>query len=138
MKTILFFSTLFCVITMPLHAELSESDLNQIRLIIVDSEKRLTNTMNTLKTDGAIRDTEIKNLNNTMNKGFDNVQKNLDRQNNIIIACIGIPLAILAIGATVWGILAHRRNRKDQTLESQIETLTQEIETLKQQRIVNP
>lgn len=152
MKTILLFLILFCVIAMPALGELSDDDLNQIRLIIADSEKRLSTTMNTLKTDGAIRDTEIKNLNNTMNKGFDNVEtrignvetrfdsieKNFDRQNNIIIACIGIPLAILAIGATVWGILAHRRSRKDQTLENQIETLTQEIETLKQQKIVNP
>ena len=34
----------------------------------------------------------------------DEGQKNFDRQNTIIIACIGIPLAILAIGATLWGI----------------------------------
>ena len=138
MKTILLLSILFCAIAMPALGELSESDLNEIRLIIADSEKRLTTTMNTLKTEGAIRDTEIKNLNKTMNTGFDNVQKNFDRQNNIIIACIGIPLAILAIGATIWGILVHRRNTKDQSLEKQIQTLTQEIETLKQQRIVNP
>ena len=39
-------------------------------------------------------------------RDFDTVQKNFDRQNNIIIACIGIPLGILAIGATVWGLLA--------------------------------
>ena len=138
MKTILLFSLLFCVIAMPLHAELSESDLNQIRLIVVDSEKRLTTPMNTLETNGAIRDTEIKNLNETMNTGFDNVQKNFDRQNNIIIACIGIPMGILVIGATVWGILVHLRGRKDRSLETQIEVLTQEIETLKQQRIVQP
>ena len=138
MKTILLFSVLFCVIVMPLHAELSESDLNQIRLIVVDSEKRLTTPMNMLKTNGAIRDTEIKNLNETMNTGFDNVQKNFDRQNNIIIACIGIPMGILVIGATVWGILVHIRGRKDRSLETQIEALTQEIETLKQQRIVQP
>jgi len=69
---------------------------------------------------------------------FVNFEKNFDRLNNIIIACIGIPLAILAIGATVWGILASRRSRKDQTLEKQIETLTQEIEALKRQQIVRP
>ena len=62
-------------------------------------------------------------------------ENNFDRQNNIIIACIGIPMAILAIGATVWGILTNRRSRKEDTLQKQIETLTQEIETLKQQRI---
>ena len=82
--------------------------------------------------------TEIKNLNEKIDDKFEGLEKNFDRQNNIIIACIGIPLAILAIGATVWGILANRRSRKDQTLEKQIENLTQEIETLKQQRIVNP
>ena len=70
-------------------------------------------------------------------KDFDDVQKIFDRQNNIIIACIGIPWAILAIGATViWGILAHRRNERNHSLEIQIEVLTQEIETLKQ--VVNP
>lgn len=99
----------------------------------------------TVETDIAVIKTEIKNLKEVIEKGFDNVQKDFDnvqkdfdRQNNIIIACIGIPLTILAIGATVWGILAHRRSRKDQALEKQIETLTQEIERLKQQRIVGP
>ena len=75
---------------------------------------------------------------NSLENRFDSIEKNFDRQNNIIIACIGIPLAILAIGATVWGILVHRRSKKDQTLEKQIEVLTQEIETLKQQKIVSP
>ena len=106
----------------------------------------------TVETEIAVIKTEIKNLNEKIDTGFDNIQKdfgnvqkdfdniqkNFDRQNNIIIACIGIPLAILAIGATVWGILAQRRSGKDRALERQIETLTQEIETLKQQRIVSP
>ncbi len=92
----------------------------------------------TLKTDLAVLTTEVKNLKVNVNERFDGIEKNFDRQNNIIIACIGIPLAILAIGATVWGILTHRRSGKDRALERQIESLTQEIETLKQQRIVNP
>ena len=109
-----------------------------------------------VETDIAVIKTEIKNLKEIINNGFANVQlnfdtvqknfqqdlntvqKNFDRQNNIIIACIGIPWAVLAIGATVWGILAHRRSRKEHTLETQIEALTQEVEALKQQRIVNP
>ncbi len=91
-----------------------------------------------IKTDIAVIKTEIKNIKETVNNGFNTVQKGFDRQNNIIIACIGIPWAILALGATVWGILAHRRSGKDHTLEKQVETLTQEIETLKQQRIVQP
>ena len=102
------------------------------------------NPQNIVETDIAVIKTEIKNLKDTISIGFENVQqkfddvqKNFARQNSIIIACIGIPLAILAIGATMWGILAHRRSGKDRLLEKQIETLTQEIETLKQQRIVN-
>ena len=131
MKTIFLFLFLLCVIVLPVLGETSED---------------------TVKTDIAVIKTEIKNLNekiddkfegingkfDSINGKFDSINGKFDRQNNIIIACIGIPLAILAIGATVWGILTHRRSGKDRALERQIETLTQEIETLKQQRIVNP
>ena len=131
MKAIFLFLFLLCVIVLPVLGETSED---------------------TVKTDIAVIKTEIKNLNekiddkfdsindkfDSINGKFDSIEKNFDRQNNIIIACIGIPLAILAIGATVWGILTHRRSGKDRALERQVETLTQEIETLKQQRIVNP
>ena len=36
MKTIFLFSILFCAITMPALAELTEADLNKIRLIVND------------------------------------------------------------------------------------------------------
>ena len=98
MKTALLFSILLCVIALPAFSETPESSV---------------------ETDIAVIKTEIKNLKENVNNGFDNVQKDFnnvqksfDRQNNIIIACIGIPLAILAIGATVWGILANRRGIK--------------------------
>ena len=156
MKNILILSTLLCAIALPALGALTDADLDKIRLIVKEEIQEevkpikadiatLKTDIATLKTDGAIRQTEITNLKETISNGFNNVQqdfddvqKGFDRQNNIIIACIGIPLAILAIGATVWGILAHRRSRKDQVLEIQIETLTQEIEAIKQQRIVNP
>lgn len=41
MKTILFFFILFCVIAMPALGELTKADLDQIHLIIIDSEKRV-------------------------------------------------------------------------------------------------
>lgn len=138
MKTILALLILFCAIALPALGALTDADLNKIRLIVNEEIKPIKDGIETLKTDGAVIKTEVTNLKGTVNKDFDAIQKNFDRQNNIIIACIGIPLAILAIGATVWGILAHRRSRKDYTLEKQIEVLTEEIETLKQQRIVNP
>lgn len=46
--------------------------------------------------------TEIKNLNEKIDDKFEGIEKNFDRQNNIIIACIGIPLGILAICVTVF------------------------------------
>ena len=45
----------------------------------------------------------------------------------LIVVAVGVPQVIVA-----W------RSRKDRALAKQIETLTQEIETIKQQRIVNP
>ena len=132
MKTILLFSILFCVITMPLCAETQEIS-------------KIKDDIASIKTDLAMLTSEFKAFKENVNERFDKiekdfvrVEKDFDRQNNIIIACIGIPLAIIAIGATVWGILAHRGSRKDRSLERQIEVLTQEIETLRQRHIVSP
>lgn len=145
MKTILVLLILFCVIARPALGELTGANLDKIRLIVQEEIKPIKADIIQLKTDGAMIKIEVANLKEAINTGFDTVQtdfdtvqKQFDRQNNVIIACIGIPLAILAIGATLWGILANRRSRKESTLEKQIQVLTQEIETLKQQRIVNP
>ena len=135
MKHILFFSILFSAIVLPALCQtpesLVETDIAVIKTEIKNLKEIISNGFDNVQQDF---DTVQKNF----QQNFDTVQKNFDRQNNIIIACIGIPWAVLALGATVWGILAHRRSRKDHTLEKQIEVLTQEIETLKQQRIVNP
>ena len=132
MKTIFLFSILLYVLAMPLCAQ--TQDISKIKDDIA-----------TIKTDLAVLTTEFQTFKEQVNEGFERIEKdferiekNFDRQNNIIIGCIGIPLAILAIGATIWGILVHRRSRKDQILERQIETLTQEIETLKQRQLVSP
>ena len=102
----LFFSILFCVIAMPLRAETQE--ISEIKEDIA-----------TIKTDLAVLTSEFKAFKENINQRFDRIEKdfgriekNFDRQNNIIIACIGIPLAIIAIGATVWGILAHSETPK--------------------------
>ncbi len=124
MKTLLFFSILFCVIAMPLRAE--TQGISEIKDDIA-----------TIKTDLAVLTSEVKNLKENVNKRFDGVEKGFDRQNNIIIACIGIPLAIIAIGATIWGILTHRRSVRDSTQLKEIENLKEEIETLKQRLLVS-
>ena len=122
MKAVLFFSILLYAITMPAIGVLTDADLDKIRLIVHEVVNEeivpLKADIEMLKTDGAIRQTEITNLKETISNGFNNVQqdfddvqKNFDRQNNIIIACIGIPLAILAISATV-GHLSTQTEQK--------------------------
>ena len=133
MKKVLLFSILFCAIALPALAELTDADLDKIRLIVQEEIKPLKDEIGTLKTDIAVIKTEVPNLKETANTNFKATENSLNRQNNIIIACIGIPMAILAIGATVWGILAYRRNRKADTQQQQIEALIEDIETLKQQ-----
>ncbi len=125
MKTLLFFSILLCVIAMPLRAETQE--ISEIKADIA-----------TIKTDLAVLTSEFKAFKENVNERFDRIEKdfdrigrNFDRQNNIIIACIGIPLAIIAMGATIWGILTHRRSVRDNA------QLKEEIETLKQRLLVS-
>lgn len=141
MKTIIALSILLCVIASTTMGALDDTDLDKIRLIIQEEIKAEIKPIKadvvTLQTEMATVKTEIKNLKESTNKSF-------DRLYTILIYFITVPLGVLAIGANVWGILAYRRNRKEDMLEKQIETLTQkmetftqEIETLKKQRIVS-
>ena len=135
MKTVLVLSILLCTIASPLRAETSTSTIETDIVVMKTDIQNLNGKIESLEKNF---DKRFESLEKNFNTRFENLEKNFDRLNNIIIACIGIPLAIIAIRATVWGILAHRRSRKEQTLETQIETLTQEIETLKQRQIVSP
>ena len=128
MKTILALSRLFCAIALPGLGELTDTDLDKIRLIINNSEKRLKADIK-----AEITSTE-KNIKEYINLKIDSVEKRLSTYNwviyvlmPLIVAAIGIPTAIIA-----W------QSGKDCSLERQVETLTREIETLKQQRIVSP
>ena len=127
MKKVLLFSILFCAIALPALAELTDADLDKIRLIVQEEIKPLKDEIGTLKTDIAVIKTEVPNLKETANTNFKATENSLNRQNNIIIACIGIPMAILAIGATVWGVYAYKRSRKADTQQEQIEKLEKQI-----------
>ena len=134
MKTVLVLSILFSAIALPALGELTDADLDKIRLIVNDSEKRLKaevkeeiTRINT-KIDGL--DTRFRRIETDVawTRGkIDSLDRHINWLMALIVVAIGLPQAIV-----VW------RSRKDQTLEKQIEALTQEIETLKQQRVVNP
>ena len=127
MKTILLLSILLCVIALPALGELTETDLNKIRLIIQEEIKEelkpIKADIATLKTDSA-----------WMRGKLEGIEKQVTHATNVTYGLIALLVAAVAIPQ----ILIARRSERDRTLEKQIEMLTEEVEKLKQQRIVNP
>lgn len=130
MKTMLVLSILFSVVVLPALGELMEADLNKIRLIVNDEVKPIKADIVTLKTDVAW----IRGKFEGIDKQFEGVNQRITHETNVSYGLIALIVAAIAIPQ----IIVAWRSRKDRSLEKQIETLTQEIETLKQQRIVNP
>ena len=121
MKTILLFSLLLCAIAMPAIGELTDADLDKIRLIVKEE----------VKSESSASEARMKMY---VDAKVDSLKTPIAWLIGIlvaIIAIIGLPLAILTIFLG-W------RSIKDNTQEKQIEELTREIELLKQQRTVNP
>jgi len=128
MKTIFLFSILFCAIAMPALAELTEADLNKIRLIVNESEARVIE-----KVDGKIKDSENR-MKSYVDTKIESVKTPVIWLIGILvamIAIIGLPLAILTIFLG-W------RSVKDNSQEKINQELREEIETLKQRQIVPP
>lgn len=132
MKVILLFSILFSVIALPeTYGELTVEDIEKVDKKIQASEARMKAHI-TQQSD--ILKNHISQEIRTVNVQFTEIDKRISSDSGwtkflltIVVAIIGIPTAII-----LW------RSRKDSTLEKQIQSLTQEIETLKQQQIVNP
>ena len=128
MKKILLFSILFYAVALPVISELSDADLNKIRLIVNEEVKK----------EVAISEKRLKEYVSlkieTVNANIESNEKQINSAKawsmGLIIALIGLIAAAI--------VVPHWWNRKDHSLQNQIEVLTQEIETLKQQGIVNP
>ena len=123
MKTIIFFSILFCTLALPVFGELTPQDLDKIRLIVKEEIKPLKADIVALKIDVARLDGRLTG-----------VEKQIATITNLI--CWLIALIVIAIG--IPQIIMAFRSRKDRDQERKIEELIREIETLKQQRIVSP
>ena len=141
MKTILTLSILFSVsIALPVFGELTDADLNRIRLIVKEevkseitaSEKRMKEYISQVKSEITASEKRTKEYisqeTKTVNAKIDGQEKQLSRNFWLIVALI----ALIALPQ----VLIAWRSRKDSALETRIETLTQEIETLKQRQIV--
>ena len=141
MKYFFIFSILFSVLVPSVQAALTTDDLERINEIIdpIKTDMAVLKTdVIVLKTDGAVLKTDVAVLKSEFKMLKDTLKDGFDRQNNIIIFCIGLPFALLAIVATVWSILAHRRAKQETFFQRQIDTLTRELETLKQRQIISP
>ena len=156
MKNVLLFSILFCVIPIPVLGELTDADLNKIRLIVKEE----------VNTEIESFEKDIKEYINTKNES---VEKRLSLVTSLIIglmALIGIPLVVLTVMIGWRSVkdstreknnigeftreqvkeLVEELSSEDKRIiegvihnqEQKIETLTQEIENLKQQKIVSP
>ena len=121
MKTFIFFLILSGVLALPALAELTDVDLNKIRLIVneivSESEKQVRQDIKV-----EIDSTE-KNIKEHIHLKIDSVEKRLSMYNwviyvlmPLIVAAIGIPTAIMA-----W------RSGKDRSLERQVEALTRDL-----------
>ena len=132
MKHILFFSILFCTIALPALGELTDADLNKIRLIVREEVKaEITASEARMK---EYIDLKLDNVNTE----FKRVDSQIKTNNNEIGAIrsqinifIGIPLAIITI------LFAWRAFR-DRATDKQIQVLIAENENLKRQQTITP
>jgi len=130
----LFLSLLLCIIAGPVFAELTPEDLNKIRLIVKEEiaaeikplETRLQKVeQNVARLDGRLDGIE---------KRFNTIENQITHTTNVTYALIA--LIVLAVG--IPQMIIASRWRKDVELEKQVQGLAAEVQTLKQQRIVNP
>ena len=123
MKTILVLLILFSTITMPALAELTDADLNKIRLIV---KEEIKTELAPIKSDISTLKEDVARLDGRMT----GVEKQVSHATNVTYGLIA--LIVVAIGIPAW------RWKRDRDQERKIEELRQEIETLKQQKIVSP
>jgi archaellum component FlaC len=141
MKTTLFLSMLFCAIALPALGDLTDTDLNRIRLIINEEIKKESSTTNQKidALDARIQNVEkdvawVRGKLDGIDKQFEGIHEQIMHVTYATYGVIGVIILVVGIPQ----ITLTLRSGRDRSLERQIEVLTREVETLKQQRIVNP
>ncbi len=137
MKTVLLCSVLFCVITLPAIGELTAQDLNKIRILIDDALEPIKADIVTLKTDVAEMKGKFDGIDNHIDgidKQFVGIQNQITHVTYITYGLLALIVAAIAIPQ----IIITWRSVSDTEQQKINQELRQEIEKLKQQRIVNP
>lgn len=126
MKTLIFSAVLCCAITLPAIAELTDDDLNKIRLIVKEEVK------SEIKAEIAASEIRMKEHVNTKFEGVDKQFASMDKR---ITDARNLGYALIALIGVVIGIPAWQ-NRRDRDEKKKIEELTQRLEALEQQSSV--
>ena len=133
MKNVLFFTLLFCTISVPVLGELTQADLEKLRVVINDEiKKEISNSETRMKeyiakeisNSETLMKKSIAQERNTVNVKISEMDKRLNMLFGVVIALVvivGIPQIVVAL-----------RSAKYNELEKKIEHLTEEIQTLKQ------
>ena len=157
MRNVFLFSIFFCAIALPTLGDLTDTDLNKIRLIIneeiEEAIKPIKAEIVTLQTDVAWIKGKLESVDkqfesidkqfDSVDKQFDSVDKQFDRVDdqfngvreqithatNITYGLIALIVAAIAVPQ----MLIAWRSRQDNVSEKRVEMLIQEMETLKQQ-----
>ncbi len=125
---------LIAIISTPAISDLSQDDLNKIRLLIADELKPIQTEIQTVKTEIQTVKTELKDAIASVKEDVASLSGRVDGVEKLITWLMVIIVAIVGILQVVvlW------RSKKDRILEKQVETLTQKIEALEKQRIQSP
>lgn len=140
MKYLLLTLLLLSILT-PALAELSQSDLDKIQQIVDKSEMRMKEYID-LKIDSFEK--QVNERFKSVDQRFNAVDKRLDIMDKRITDARNLGYALIAligaiIGIPLWRNIKDDRDLKKQikTLSSDIEALTQRVEMIEKQRIVN-
>ena len=130
MRTIFVLCIFLCAIALPAFAELTEADLNKIRVIVKEHTKAEITPIKveiaSIKADIGTLKEDVARLDGRLT----GTEKQVTHATNLTYGLIA--LIVVAIGISAW------RSKRNLDQERKIEDLRQEIEMLKQQKIVSP
>ena len=157
MKIIIFFSILFYAIALPALGELTPQDLDKIRLIVNEAEKRIKAEVKTditelkqeIKEDIDSSEKNMKehiassekHMRDHINHKVDGINFKVDsvKEQVTYLSYLVYALIALIVGAiAIPQLIMTWRSRREHSLERRVERLTEEIEALKRQQIVKP
>ena len=135
MKTILLSCVMFLVIVSPVISELIPADLDKIRLVVKDE---ISKSETELKGEITKSEKRMKDYVDTKFEGVDTKFEGFEKRINLAVGFVSGLMILVVVTVGIPQVIIAWRGNNEREQDKRIEQLTQEIESLKQQRIVNP